>query len=129
MLIDENNFFLNPLVQRTWARKGKTPMLRTFGVPPRQGLGRSGLERGARGDDARARTFTLTPSTPSAPKRSRLFCAKGSGISRRGRVIVLWDGDTNHKGPLVRDLLARYPRLQLEPLPTYAPQLNPVEFV
>ena len=40
----------------------------------------------------------------------------------RGRVIVLWDGGTNHKGPLIRELLARYPRLELEPLPTYAPQ-------
>ena len=36
----------------------------------------------------------------------------------RGRVIILWDGGTNHKDPLIRDLLARYPRLQLEPLPT-----------
>jgi hypothetical protein len=36
---------------------------------------------------------------------------------------------TNHKGPLIRELLARYPRLQLEPMPAYAPQLNPVEFI
>lgn len=43
-------------------------------------------------------------------------------------MIVLWDGGANHKGSLVRDLLARYPRLQLEPLPAYAPQLNPAEF-
>lgn len=65
----------------------------------------------------------------SAPERSRLFCAKGAGIYRRGRMIVLWDGSANHKGSLLRDLLARYPRLQLEPLPAYAPQLNPAEFV
>jgi hypothetical protein len=31
VLIDESGFFLNPLVRRTWARKGKTPVLRTFG--------------------------------------------------------------------------------------------------
>src|SRR5205823_4046570 len=47
----------------------------------------------------------------------------------RGRVIVVWDGGSNHKGPLIRQLLARYPRLHLEPLPAYAPQLNPVEFI
>ena len=47
----------------------------------------------------------------------------------RGRVIVVWDGGSNHKGPLIRALCARYPRLHLERLPAYAPDLNPVEFV
>lgn len=47
----------------------------------------------------------------------------------RGKVIVGWDGGSNHKGPLVRELLARYPRLHLERLPGYAPELNPVELV
>ena len=30
---------------------------------------------------------------------------------------------------MIRELLARYPRLYLEPLPAYAPHLNPVEFI
>lgn len=47
----------------------------------------------------------------------------------RGKVIVVWDGGSNHKGPLVRDLLAQYPRLHLERLPGYAPDLNPVEMI
>jgi hypothetical protein len=47
----------------------------------------------------------------------------------RGKVIVVWDGGSNHKGPLVRDLLARSPRLTLEPLPAYAPDHNPVEMI
>ena len=46
-----------------------------------------------------------------------------------GEVIAVWDGGSNHKGPLIRDLLSRYPRLHLERLPAYAPDLNPVEFV
>ena len=47
----------------------------------------------------------------------------------RGRVIVVWDGGSNHKGPLVRALLSQYPRLHLERLPAYAPELNPVEMI
>lgn len=47
----------------------------------------------------------------------------------RGRVIVVWDGGSNHKGPLIRDLLRRFPRLHLERLPAYAPDLNPVEMI
>ena len=47
----------------------------------------------------------------------------------RGEVIVVWDGGSNHKGPLLRALLRRYPRLHLERLPGYAPDLNPVELI
>lgn len=45
----------------------------------------------------------------------------------RGKVIVVWDRGTAHKGPPLRALLARYPRLSIEYLPPYAPDLNPVE--
>ena len=45
----------------------------------------------------------------------------------RGRVIVVWDGGTNHQSPLIRALCARHPRLHLEWLPAYAPDHNPVE--
>jgi transposase len=47
----------------------------------------------------------------------------------RGKVIVIRDGGSNHKGPLVRELLTRFPRLHLERLPGYAPDLNPVEMI
>jgi transposase len=46
-----------------------------------------------------------------------------------GKVIVVWDGGTNHKGPVMRAFLARNRRLHLERLPPYAPELNPVEQV
>jgi DDE superfamily endonuclease len=41
---------------------------------------------------------------------------------------VLWDGGSIHKGPDVRALLTRCPRLHIERFP-YAPDLNPDEFV
>jgi putative transposase len=46
-----------------------------------------------------------------------------------GRVILLWDNSKTHQGPLVRSLLERHPRLQIERLPPYAPELNPDEGV
>jgi transposase len=45
----------------------------------------------------------------------------------RGRVIVLWDRGPVHRGPDIREVLSRHPRLELEELPPYAPELNPVE--
>jgi putative transposase len=47
----------------------------------------------------------------------------------RGKVVVVWDGGGNHKGPPIRKFLARNKRLRLERLPPYAPELNPVEAV
>jgi putative transposase len=47
----------------------------------------------------------------------------------RGKVIVVWDGGTNHRGPVVRAFLRRNRRLRLERLPAYCPDLNPVEAV
>jgi hypothetical protein len=46
-----------------------------------------------------------------------------------GKVIAVWDGGSNHKGPLIRELLSRFPRLHLERLPGYAPDLNRVEMI
>jgi transposase len=42
---------------------------------------------------------------------------------------VLLDRANIHRGPLVRALLARHPRLRLEYFPSYAPELNPAEGV
>ena len=41
--------------------------------------------------------------------------------------LRVWDGGKIHKGPEMARLLGDYPRLQLEPFPGYAPELNPVE--
>jgi hypothetical protein len=47
----------------------------------------------------------------------------------KGKVIVIWDGGSNHKGPAIRAVTDRHPRLTLERLPGYAPDLNPVEMI
>lgn len=45
----------------------------------------------------------------------------------RGRVIVVWDRWSAHRGKAVKDVVAVHPRLELVSLPAYAPTLNPVE--
>jgi transposase len=46
-----------------------------------------------------------------------------------GKLLVIWDGSPIHRGQPVRDFLAAgaAARLRLEPLPGYAPDLNPDE--
>jgi transposase len=47
----------------------------------------------------------------------------------RGPVIVLWDNGKIHQGLPLRHLCHDFPRLRLERLPAYAPELNPDEGV
>ncbi len=47
----------------------------------------------------------------------------------RRRVVLLWDSGRVHKGPAIREVLTKYPRLAVESFPGYAPELNPDEFV
>ena len=47
----------------------------------------------------------------------------------RAPAILLWDNAPVHKRKLVQDFIASRPRLHVYPFPSYAPELNPVEFV
>ena len=45
----------------------------------------------------------------------------------RGHVIVVWDGTAIHNRKGLQAFCHPYPRLHLEKLPAYAPELNPIE--
>lgn len=127
VFIDESGLLLSPLVRRSLAPKGETPV----------------LEHQGRHRDKVSVIAALTVS----PKRRRRALYFSTLIkdhfeseatawflrrllrSLRGPVIVVWDRGGNHRGPAIRELLAKNPRLTLEELPTYAPELNPVEQV
>jgi transposase len=47
-----------------------------------------------------------------------------------GKLLVIWDGLPGHRSQLVKDFVAEQKgRLELERLPSYAPELNPVEYL
>ena len=47
----------------------------------------------------------------------------------RGPIVLLWDGGSIHKGDAVEQPLQGNPRLHCERFPSYAPELNPDEWV
>lgn len=125
VLIDESGLLLAPLVRRTLAPAGQTPV----------------LEQKASHRDK----VSLTAALCISPRKGRLSLQfrtylkayvnnertaeflRGLLRQLRGRVIVVWDRGNMHKGPPIRKLLEDYPRLELRSLPPYAPELNPVE--
>ena len=45
-------------------------------------------------------------------------------------LLILWDGATIHRSKVIKDFIAgTHGRLRVEPLPAYAPEINPVEYL
>ena len=48
----------------------------------------------------------------------------------RGKLLIVWDHLNQHRSLLVRDYIAsQRGAIEVEYLPTYAPELNPVEYI
>jgi hypothetical protein len=127
VLIDESGLRLNPLVRRTWATRGRTPVIGGDG-----GHRKKVSVVGAVSVSPAAKRLGLYFSTlPDGSFDAPAVVAVLRDVLRhpRGNVVVVWDGGPNHKGPAVREFLRRSKRPTPERLPAYAPDLNPVEAV
>ena len=54
-------------------------------------------------------------------------CVRELLRSVRGKIVLIWDGLAVHRAPAVLRVLAKSPRVRVHRLPSYAPELNPVE--
>jgi transposase len=125
VLIDESGLMMAPLVRRTLAPAGQTPILKQKAshrdrVSLIAALSISPICRRL---DLRFRTY---PRGYVNNQRSAEFL-RSLLHDLRGPVMVVWDRGNMHRGAPINDLLARFPRLELHQLPPYAPELNPVE--
>lgn len=127
VLIDETGLLLNPLVRRTWAPKGKTPVLESRGGHRKKVsvIGAVTLSPISR----RLGFYFATQVDDYYTTEKVVDFLRDLLKHLRGRVVVVWDGGPNHKGPAMREFLRRNRRLRLERLPAYSPHLNPVEAV
>jgi transposase len=125
VFLDESGFLLIPHVRRTWAPRGETPIIR---------------------HRYRRDKISAISAVSVSPQRQRLGLYvhfHRDNIRRtevaiflrdllrhiRGPVILLWDGSSIHQGPEIEKILRDHPRLSCERFPSYAPELNPDEWV
>ena len=108
-----------PTVARTWAPKGQTPVLQ-YSFNWKQISAIAGLTFWRF-------YFRFFPGTIRAPQLVEFL--QGLRTQLRGRrALIIWDGLNTHKSRLVRNWLeAQQGDVQIEFLPPYAPELNPVE--
>jgi putative transposase len=125
VFIDESGFLLIPPVRKTWAPRGKTPVLRHHQLRNRVSA-ISGISV-----SSKTRRLGLYFTLFSKNIQQDEVCEFLRHILRhlKGRVIVIWDNAKIHKGEVIREFCRSYNRLHLEAFPPYAPELNPVEGV
>jgi transposase len=122
VFVDESGFYLLPGAVRTYAPRGKTPILPVFqthdhlsvmsGVTPQGWL------------------FTMTRSD-SLNGSDSIHFLKHLHSRTDHKLLVIWDGSPIHRSVAVRTFLANgaTKQIHLERLPAYAPDLNPDEGV
>jgi transposase len=126
VFIDEAGFLLHPLVCRTWAPRGQTPVLRCRTRHHRKVSAIGGLSISPA---RRHLGWYLQFHIDTAIRQEQVIAFLRHLLAHlRGRIIVVWDHLGAHRGQQVRNWLGRTRRIHLEYLPGYAPELNPDEY-
>lgn len=125
-LVDESGVLMAPLVRRTWAPRGQTPQLDQSGGQRQKVSVAAALWLPPRRDRLSLSFATLVNGYFDNWQSAAFLEALLQELT--GRVVVVWDGGSMHKGDAIHELAERCAdRLSLEKFPPYAPILNPVE--
>lgn len=125
VFLDESGFMLQPVVRRTWAPRGRTPVQRSWDRHERIS-GISALTVSPHRHHF-GLYFHLQTHNLRWPHLLRFIHQVRRQL--RNKIILILDRWNVHRSA-VRRLLQRYPdQIHVEWLPSYAPELNPVEQV
>ncbi|WP_232542990.1 transposase [Streptomyces sp. QHH-9511] len=128
MFLDESGVSLLPQVRRTYAPRGRTPLLRhrlnwkRASMAAALGYHATDPDRGPR------LCFHLKPGSYDTTALIEVL-EQLKAFHRGERVVLVWDGLSAHWSRAMRAWVAEQNWLTLERLPAYAPELNPVELL
>jgi transposase len=122
VFIDESGVYLLPMVVRTYAPCGQTPILKEFLSYKHLSLIGAVTPQGK---------LFLTVYAHSITSREVVLFLGQLLRMIAGLLLVIWDGIPSHRSRIVKAYLAdgAAKRIHLEQLPGYAPDLNPTEWV
>lgn len=127
-MADEVGFMMNPSVKKTWAPQARTPI-----VPYRCRRHKKVSVLGAVALQAASGHIDLLcdfhPDSYVRGEQAAAFLHRVLAEYPGRPIDLVWDNLAAHKSPIVKEILAEHPRLQLHYLPPYAPDLNAVEAV
>jgi transposase len=122
VFIDESGVYLLPMVVRTYAPCGQTPILKEFLSYKHLSLIGAVTPQGK---------LFLTVYAHSITSREVVLFLGQLLRMIAGLLLVIWDGIPTHRSRIVKAYLTdgAAKRIHLEQLPGYAPDLNPTEWV
>lgn len=120
VFVDESGLSERPTLVRTWAPRGHTPVVQfSFNWKQLSVIAGVSFWRFY---------FRLFPGAVRAPQCVEFLKALKQHIGRK--LLIIWDGLAVHKSRLVRQFVEESAgQIQIEFLPAYAPELNPVEYL
>jgi transposase len=127
LFLDESGILMAPLVRRTWAPLGQTPILRQRTNSYRKVSAIAVLVVSARRDRVRL-LFRLHPNA-NINAAAVVSFLRHLRRHVRGPCLLLWDRFLAHRARLVQNYLSEKEAWRSEFLPPYAPELNPTENV
>lgn len=117
---DESTLSLTPTLGKTWAKIGKTPVVKVTGKKGSIGV-----------ISAISITGKLLFKIPKNNVDSAEFISFLKQVLReipRKKIYMITDNGSSHKSKMTREFVATEPRLQLIFLPAYSPDYNPDEY-
>ena len=123
--LDESGISERPTVRRTWAPRGRTPTIVSTG---------SWSVRSVVG------VITCTPTGNDPRLYIRIFRGsihkedvvrflKELRYHAHGKLMLVWDRLAAHRATIVKEYIAAHPWITTKHFPSYAPELNPVEYL
>lgn len=121
VFVDESGLSTRPHRVRTWAPRGQTPVLQeTFNWKSLSLIAGISLWNFY---------FRIHAGSIKSPQVVEFLRALQRHLRHR-KLLVLWDGAPIHRSRVVAQFIASTKgHLAVEPLPAYAPELNPVEYL
>ena len=120
VFVDESGLSTRPHRVRTWAPRGRTPVLQeTFNWEKLSLIAGLTIQRFY---------FRIYEGSINGERAAEFLHALLKHVP--GKLLVIWDGAAIHRSAPVKQLAANWDgRIWLERLPAYAPELNPVEYL
>ncbi len=125
VFLDETGLLMTPLVRRTWAPIGRTPILyqRTRARDKVSMIGAITVSPRRR----RVGLYFSLLTNQNVTAENLIPFLRQLRIHLGGRFILIWDRLSVHRAALIQEFLAGCQTVWTEFLPPYAPELNPVE--
>ncbi len=127
VFVDESDFMLAPTIRRTFAPRGKTPVIKVG--DPHERISVAGAITMSPVQKRLGFLYHLLPDNFNFHGDSIRQFLNEIGYRISSPIILVWDGVSIHSSKPVAQYLEQHRRISVEEFPAHASELNPVDKV